>query len=125
MGLDLVQATLRLTDTQKLAHGTCPACFGPNSRTGLHRLASVSDRLILSLDGNFQLRHHKRAGRQSAPRVTPDIFVYPTELEAVKEYITQQERLHKIAKKADKCADSHKAGNDVRNETTWKACDDT
>ncbi|POW21569.1 hypothetical protein PSHT_02304 [Puccinia striiformis] len=125
MGLDLVQATLRLTDTQKLAHGTCPACFGPNSRTGLHRLASVSDRLILSLDGNFQLRHHKRAGRQSAPLVTPDIFVHPTELEAVKEYITQQERLHKIAKKADKCADSHKAGNDVRNETTWKACDDT
>ncbi|KNE88124.1 hypothetical protein PSTG_18481, partial [Puccinia striiformis f. sp. tritici PST-78] len=26
---------------------------------------------------------------------------------------------------ADKCADSHKAGNDNRNETTWKACDDT
>ncbi|KAI7937262.1 hypothetical protein MJO28_016161 [Puccinia striiformis f. sp. tritici] len=49
----------------------------------------------------------------------------PSELEAVKEYITHQERLHKITKKADKCADSHKAGNDNRNETTWKACDDT
>ncbi|KAH9446893.1 hypothetical protein Pst134EA_028881 [Puccinia striiformis f. sp. tritici] len=125
MGLDLVQATLRLTDTQKLAYGTCPACFGPSSGTGLYQLPSVLHRLILSLDGNFQLRHHKRAGRQSTPLVTPDIFVQPSELEGVKEYITQQERLNKITKKADKCADSHKAGNDNRNETTWKACDDT
>ncbi|POW09174.1 hypothetical protein PSHT_09258 [Puccinia striiformis] len=31
----------------------------------------------------------------------------------------------KIRKKPDKCADSHKAGNDNRNETTWKSCDDT
>ncbi|POV95300.1 hypothetical protein PSHT_15741 [Puccinia striiformis] len=85
MGLDLVQATLRLTDTQKLAHGTCPACFWT------------------------QLKDWSPS----------------TCFKAVKEYITQQERLHKIAKKADKCADSHKAGNDVRNETTWKACDDT
>ncbi|POW22598.1 hypothetical protein PSHT_01079 [Puccinia striiformis] len=125
MGLDLVQATLRLTDTQKLAVGTCPACFGPSSGTGLYQLPSVLNRLVLSLDGNFQLRHHKRAGRQSAPLVTPEIFVQPRELDDVKEYITQQERLHRITKKADKCADSHKAGNDVRNESTWKACDDT
>ncbi|KAI9625728.1 hypothetical protein KEM48_010681 [Puccinia striiformis f. sp. tritici PST-130] len=102
MGLDLVQATLRLTDTQKLAYGTCPACFGPSSGTGLYQLPSVLHRLILSLDGNFQLRHHKRAGRQSTPLVTPDIFVQPSELESVKEYITQQERLNKITKKADK-----------------------
>ncbi|POW14809.1 hypothetical protein PSTT_02733 [Puccinia striiformis] len=103
MGLDLVQATLRLTDTQKLAYGTCPACFGPSSGTGLYQLPSVLHRLILSLDGNFQLRHHKRAGRQSTPLVTPISLYSP----------------------ADKCADSHKAGNDNRNETTWKACDDT
>lgn len=25
----------------------------------------------------------------------------------------------------DKCADSHKAADDTRNETTWKGCDDT
>ncbi|KAH9446820.1 hypothetical protein Pst134EA_028809 [Puccinia striiformis f. sp. tritici] len=125
MGIDLVQETLQLTDTQKLAYGTCPACFGHSSGTGLYQLPSVRHRLILSLDGNFQLRHHKRAGRQSAPLVTPEIFVQPSELEAVKEYITHQERLHKITKKADKCADSHKAGNDNRNETTWKACDNT
>ncbi|KAI7952099.1 hypothetical protein MJO28_007783 [Puccinia striiformis f. sp. tritici] len=125
MGLDLVQATLRLTDTQKLAVGTCPACFGPSSGTGLYQLPSVLNRLVLSLDGNFQLRHHKRAGRQSAPLVTPEIFVQPRELDDVKEYITQQERLHRITKKADKFADSHKAGNDVWNESTWKACDDT
>ncbi|KAI9600235.1 hypothetical protein H4Q26_000012 [Puccinia striiformis f. sp. tritici PST-130] len=125
MGLDLVQATLRLTDTQKLAVGTCPACSGPSSGTGLYQLPSVLHRLILSLDVNFQLRHHKRAGRQSTPLVTPEIFVHPSELEDVKEYITQQERLHKITKKADQCADSHKAGNVNRNETTWKACNDT
>ncbi|KAH9470648.1 hypothetical protein Pst134EA_004575 [Puccinia striiformis f. sp. tritici] len=59
MGLDLVQATLRLTDTQKLAVGTCPACFRPSSGTGLYQLPSVLHQLILSLDGNFQLRHHK------------------------------------------------------------------
>ncbi|KAI9623417.1 hypothetical protein H4Q26_014585 [Puccinia striiformis f. sp. tritici PST-130] len=103
MGLDLVQATLRLTDTQKLAYGTCPACFGPSSGTGLYQLPSVLHRLILSLDGNFQLRHHKRAGRQSTPLVTPDIFVQPSELEGVKEYITQQERLNKITKKSVPC----------------------
>ncbi|POW07504.1 hypothetical protein PSTT_08278 [Puccinia striiformis] len=125
MGIDLVQETLQLTDTQKLAYGTCPACFGHSSGTGLYQLPSVRHRLILLLDGNFQLQHHKQAGRQSAPLVTPEIFVQPSELEAVKEYITHQERLHKITKKADKCADSHKAGNDNRNETTWKACDDT
>ncbi|KAI9613302.1 hypothetical protein H4Q26_009902, partial [Puccinia striiformis f. sp. tritici PST-130] len=50
----------------------------------------------------------------------PAIFVQPSELEDVKEYITQQERLHKITKKANKCADSHKAGNDVRYQRTRK-----
>ncbi|KNE89453.1 hypothetical protein PSTG_17085 [Puccinia striiformis f. sp. tritici PST-78] len=91
MGIDLVQETLQLTDTQKLAYGTCPACFGHSSGTGLYQLPSVRHRLILSLDGNFQLQHHKQAGRQSAPLVTPEIFVQPSELEAVKEYITHQE----------------------------------
>ncbi|KAI7961897.1 hypothetical protein MJO28_002386 [Puccinia striiformis f. sp. tritici] len=91
MGIDLVQETLQLTDTQKLAYGTCPACFGHSSGTGLYQLPSVRHRLILLLDGNFQLQHHKQAGRQSAPLVTPEIFVQPSELEAVKEYITHQE----------------------------------
>ncbi|KAI7935863.1 hypothetical protein MJO28_016734 [Puccinia striiformis f. sp. tritici] len=112
MSLDLVQATPRLTNTQKLAYGTCLACFRPISGTGLYQLSSVLHWLILLLDGNFQQPHYKRAGRQSAPLATPDIFVQPSELDAVKEYIAQQERVHKITKKADKCADSRKAGND-------------
>ncbi|KAA1106265.1 hypothetical protein PGT21_032211 [Puccinia graminis f. sp. tritici] len=123
--IDLVQKTLTLTEKDKLASGTCPACFGPSSKTGLHQLPSVDDRLIVSLDGNFQQRHHKLAGRSTVPLVTPDIFIQPSDLDEVKEYIATQERTHKIPKKADKCADSHKAGNDSRNETTWKACDDT
>ncbi|POV99955.1 hypothetical protein PSTT_13444 [Puccinia striiformis] len=124
MGLDLVQATLRLTDTQKLRMGRAQPALDPAQGRSLS--TPIGSPSVDSLARwNFQLRHHKRAGRQSTPLVTPDIFVQPSELEGVKEYITQQERLNKITKKADKCADSHKAGNDIRNETTWKACDDT
>ncbi|KAA1113296.1 hypothetical protein PGT21_027474 [Puccinia graminis f. sp. tritici] len=122
---DLLQQTVCLTDNEKLASGTCPACFGSSSKTGLHQLTSVDNRLIVLLDGNFQHRHQKLAGRAAVPLVTPDIFVQPSDLDEVKEYIATQERMHKIPKKADKCADSHKAGNDSRNETTWKGCDDT
>ncbi|KAH9449653.1 hypothetical protein Pst134EB_033044 [Puccinia striiformis f. sp. tritici] len=53
------------------------------------------------------------------------MFTQPADLDRIKEYIGNQEQIHKISKKADKCAASHKAGNDNRNETTWKACDDT
>ncbi|OAV86334.1 hypothetical protein PTTG_29961 [Puccinia triticina 1-1 BBBD Race 1] len=53
------------------------------------------------------------------------MFVQPSNLEGVKTYIATQERVHKVRKKSDKCADSHKAGNNNRNETTWKSCDDT
>ena len=30
-----------------------------------------------------------------------------------------------ITPQPDPCTDAHKAANDTRNETTWKACDDT
>ncbi|POW14723.1 hypothetical protein PSTT_02723 [Puccinia striiformis] len=62
MNLDLIQSVLQLNDLQKLAVGTCPACFGPTLNTGLHRLPSVANRLNISLDGNFQHRHQKAAG---------------------------------------------------------------
>ncbi|KAH9474109.1 hypothetical protein Pst134EA_001154 [Puccinia striiformis f. sp. tritici] len=125
MNLVLIQSLLQMSDLQKLASGTCPACFGPSLKTGLHRLTSVANRLNISFDGNFQHRHQKVAGRNAGPLIIPDMFIQPAKLDQLKEYIANQERIHKINKKADKCAASHKAGNDNRNETTWKACDDT
>ncbi|OAV86295.1 hypothetical protein PTTG_05698 [Puccinia triticina 1-1 BBBD Race 1] len=125
LNTQLIQNTLGLTNQQKMAVGTCPACFGPSKKTGSHRLSAVDNRLILSLDGNFQHRHHKLASKSHLPLITPAIFVQPSELEEVHSYISEQERLHKVPKKADRCVDSHKAANDSRNETTWKACDDT
>ncbi|KAH9455142.1 hypothetical protein Pst134EA_022621 [Puccinia striiformis f. sp. tritici] len=125
MNLDLIQSVLGMSELQKLASGTCPGCFGPSSRTGIYRLNSVANRLNISFDGNFQQRHQKAAGQNAVAMKIPDMFTQPADLDRVKEYIANQERVHKINKKADKCAASHKAGNDNRNETTWKACDDT
>ncbi|KAI7938710.1 hypothetical protein MJO28_014289 [Puccinia striiformis f. sp. tritici] len=125
MNLNLIQSLLGLSDLQKLASGTCPGCFGPSSQTGIYRLTSVANRLNISFDGNFQQRHQKAAGRNAVELKIPDMFTQPADLDRVKEYIANQEQVHKINKKADKCAASHKAGNDNRNETTWKACDDT
>jgi hypothetical protein len=51
------------------------------------------------MDGNFQHRHQKAAGRNEVPLVTPSIFVNPSKLEALKEYIQVQEYIHKISKK--------------------------
>ncbi|KAI7933026.1 hypothetical protein MJO28_017857 [Puccinia striiformis f. sp. tritici] len=125
MNLDLIQSVLGMSELQKLASGTCPGCFGPSLRTGIYRLNSVANRLNISFDGNFQQRHQKAAGRNAVAMKIPDMFTQPADLDRVKEYIANQERVHKINKKADKCAASHKAGNDNRNKTTWKACDDT
>ncbi|KAA1088676.1 hypothetical protein PGTUg99_018893 [Puccinia graminis f. sp. tritici] len=96
---NLIQTILGLTKQQKMALTTCPACFGPSMRTGLHRLPSVDKRLIISFDGNFQHRHQKKAGSDHIPLVTPDIFIQPSELDEVLTYITQQEKAKKIPKK--------------------------
>ncbi|PLW12189.1 hypothetical protein PCASD_24705 [Puccinia coronata f. sp. avenae] len=94
-------------------------------KTGLHQVKSVNDQLILSLDGNFQHRHQKAAGRNYSLLITPDIFVQPRDLDEMKQYIKAQEALHKVPKKKDKCADSHKAADDTRSDTNWKGCDNT
>jgi len=125
MNHQLLESTLGLTNQQKMAANICPACFGPSMNTGLSRLSAVKNRLILSLDGNFQHRHQKSATKNHIPLITPEIFVQPSELQEVLDMISVQESLHKVRKKADRCVDSHKAANDTRNETTWKACDDT
>ncbi|PLW22562.1 hypothetical protein PCASD_16155 [Puccinia coronata f. sp. avenae] len=118
-------------------------------QTGSHCLKSVNNQLIISLDGNFQHRHQKAAGRNYAALVTPDIFIQPSNLDEMKEYILLQAALHKVPNKVcnaslfiygwlyadastasilikrDKCTESHKAANDSRSNTTWKGCDDT
>ncbi|KAI7965082.1 hypothetical protein MJO29_003180 [Puccinia striiformis f. sp. tritici] len=97
---EVVTNTLRLTKTQILAPGL-----------------SVKDLLIICLDGNFQHRHNAKAG-SAAPLTIPPIFLDP-ELVAV-----IQELIDNLAG-ADACADSHKAANNKRSESTWKGCDDT
>ncbi|PLW23744.1 hypothetical protein PCASD_12607 [Puccinia coronata f. sp. avenae] len=118
-------------------------------QTGSHCLKSVNNQLIILLDGNFQHQHQKAAGRNYAALVTPDIFIQPSNLDEMKEYILLQEALHKVPNKVcnaslfiygwlyadastasilikrDKCTESHKAANDSRSDTTWKGCDDT
>ncbi|KAH9453693.1 hypothetical protein Pst134EA_024562 [Puccinia striiformis f. sp. tritici] len=122
---NLVQTVLQLSPAQKLASNTCPACFGPSLKTGSHQLLWVDNKLIIALDGNFQHRHHKAAGRNATPLSTPTMFIPPSDLDAMKDHIASQEKIHKVPKKGDKCANTHKAGNDTRNESTWKGCDDT
>ncbi|EFP84709.2 uncharacterized protein PGTG_10868 [Puccinia graminis f. sp. tritici CRL 75-36-700-3] len=41
------------------------------------------------------------------------------------DYIKNQEEIHRVRGTRDRCADSHKAADDKRNKSTWKACDDT
>ncbi|KAA1122378.1 hypothetical protein PGTUg99_037214 [Puccinia graminis f. sp. tritici] len=106
MNSELIRSCLRLNETQKLASEVCPACFGPTKKTGSHRIPSVSNRLIVALDGNFQHRHQKLAGRNHIPLVTPEIFVQPSDLDDMKTYISNQERLNKVRKKRDIFPDS-------------------
>ncbi|PLW29923.1 hypothetical protein PCASD_19036 [Puccinia coronata f. sp. avenae] len=68
-------------------------------QTGLHQLASVDNRLVVLVDGNFQHCHQKAAGRNQVPLVTPQIFVNPANLDTLKEHIRQQELVRKISKK--------------------------
>ncbi|KAH9460516.1 hypothetical protein Pst134EB_008689 [Puccinia striiformis f. sp. tritici] len=124
----LVKAALGLEGQRSLANDCCPACFGPSSATGNQSNPKVNHRLVVCLNGNFQHRHHKAASRNYTPLKTPDLFVQPSNLDNMKRYIAELEVIHKVSrskKTPDKCADSHKAADDTRNETTWKGCDDT
>jgi hypothetical protein len=70
--------------------------------TGLKQIDSVKDSLIVALDGNFQHRHQKAAVKSHMPLVTSDMFVQPTDLEDVLQYIARQEKIHKVWKKVIK-----------------------
>jgi hypothetical protein len=47
----------------------------------------VKDSLVVCLDGNFQHRHHAKAGL-AAPLVIPPIFLEPERVDHVRELIT-------------------------------------
>jgi hypothetical protein len=51
------------------------------------------------MDGNFQHRHQKDAGKNYAPLITPDILVQLGDLDKVRHYISSQEQLHKVPEK--------------------------
>ncbi|KAI7936264.1 hypothetical protein MJO29_015570 [Puccinia striiformis f. sp. tritici] len=119
---EVVTKALRLTKTQILARSTCPGCFGPNPTDDTHRpRLSVKDLLVICLDGNFQHRHNAKAG-SPAPLTIPPIFLDPKLVAVIQELI---DNLASANEPTDACADSHKAANDKRSESTWKGCDDT
>ncbi|KAH9454607.1 hypothetical protein Pst134EB_014678 [Puccinia striiformis f. sp. tritici] len=81
--------------------------------------------LAICLDGNFQQRHHLAAGKNYLGLITPNNFISPVRIAQMADSIKLQEQLHRIRGGRDRCADSHKAADDKRNKSTWKACDDT
>ncbi|KAA1117187.1 hypothetical protein PGTUg99_036846 [Puccinia graminis f. sp. tritici] len=122
---DLMDSTLGLTEQDKLAGRSCPACFGPEPANSMDYPDSVRNRLIVCLDGNFQHRHHSKASRDYETLQTPSIFLPEGAVEMMTQEIRHMEVMNKTPKQADRCADAHKAANDKRNESTWKGCDDT
>ncbi|PLW37595.1 hypothetical protein PCASD_09036 [Puccinia coronata f. sp. avenae] len=109
---------MSLTKQQKLARDSCPACFGPT-------LPTDSQPLIICLNGNFQHRHHFAASKNYLELTTPGKFIHPDAISQIDKTIHDQEDLLRVQSTSDQCADLHKAANDKRNQTTWKACDDT
>ncbi|EFP80000.2 uncharacterized protein PGTG_05225 [Puccinia graminis f. sp. tritici CRL 75-36-700-3] len=121
----LVNQALRLTPQEILASKSCPACFGPQPPNIEEYPETTRNKLIICVDGNFQHRHQAKASRDYRQIETPRIFLPPTEISQMKDTIQAKELELKPPKKADRCADSHKAADDKRNESTWKGCDDT
>ncbi|OAV99455.1 hypothetical protein PTTG_06648 [Puccinia triticina 1-1 BBBD Race 1] len=122
---DLMDQALGLTEKEKLAKKSCPACFGPKPPNNSDYPESTRDRLIVCLDGNFQHRHHSKASRDHETIQTPSIFLPEGAVERMTREIRHMEVVNKPPAQADRCTDAHKAADDKRNESTWKGCDDT
>ncbi|KAI7948446.1 hypothetical protein MJO29_010111 [Puccinia striiformis f. sp. tritici] len=125
MADDTISEALCLNAQEIQALEGCPACFGPRPPNLADYSAKTRDKLIICFDGNFQHRHHTKAGRQYRPIENPRIFVPPADFTQMQEAIRAREVADTAPEKADRCADSHKAADDKRNESTWKGCDDT
>ncbi|KAI7944673.1 hypothetical protein MJO28_010368 [Puccinia striiformis f. sp. tritici] len=125
MADDTISEALCLNAQEIQALEGCLACFGPRPPNLADYSAKTRDKLIICFDGNFQHRHHTKAGRQYRPIENPRIFVPPADFTQMQEAIRAREVADTAPEKADRCADSHKAADDKRNESTWKGCDDT
>ncbi|OAV96313.1 hypothetical protein, variant [Puccinia triticina 1-1 BBBD Race 1] len=115
---NIFKDVMNLSGQEILAKESCPACFGPTAR-------AASQPLIICLDGNFQHRHHFAASKNYLDLITPSKFIHPDAIQEMNNKILAQENLHRVRNKADRCADAHKAADDKRSTSTWKACDDT
>ncbi|KAA1114155.1 hypothetical protein PGTUg99_025125 [Puccinia graminis f. sp. tritici] len=62
----VVMEALQLSEQDKLAGLSCPACFGPQPPNSDQYPETTRDRLIICLDGNFQHRHHMKASRDES-----------------------------------------------------------
>ncbi|PLW41042.1 hypothetical protein PCASD_07964 [Puccinia coronata f. sp. avenae] len=113
----LVMAALKLNKQQKLAAVACPACFGPTPPNSEQYPEITRNRLIICLDGNFQHRHHTKASCEEVIR-TPRIFLEQSEVDSMLADIRLAEIRHKPSAQAS-------TADDLRNESTWKGCDDT
>ncbi|PLW42398.1 hypothetical protein PCASD_06367 [Puccinia coronata f. sp. avenae] len=122
---ELICQVLQLGPQDILALHSCPACFGPRPSNFNDYPQTTSNQLIICLDGNFQHRHHVKASRDYRPLQTPCIFLKPKEFTQAANWIRAKEIELSPPSKVDRCADSHKAADDKRNESTWKGCDDT
>ncbi|PLW13612.1 hypothetical protein PCANC_16319 [Puccinia coronata f. sp. avenae] len=116
----MANEVLELTRQERLARDTCPACFGKSIDA-----ADTESPLIICLDGNFQQRHHAAASKNYHPLMTPSKFVQPEAVAAMDSTIELHEHLNHVRPTSDKCAEAHKAADDTRNQSTWKASDDT
>ncbi|KAA1080869.1 hypothetical protein PGT21_050213 [Puccinia graminis f. sp. tritici] len=116
---DIFKDVMHLSGQDILAKESCPACFGPTTD------GAASHPLIICLDGNFQHRHHFAASKNYLSLITPSKFIHPDDIQQMNNKILDQEDLHRVRKTADRCADAHKAADDKRSASTWKACDDT
>ncbi|PLW38044.1 hypothetical protein PCANC_14574 [Puccinia coronata f. sp. avenae] len=77
----------------------------------------------MALDGNFQQRHYAYASKDNPPESKyPHAFIPPSRIVANAVTFAATDS---AAEGIDPpCADSHKAANDIRGETTWEKCDD-
>ncbi|KAH9462420.1 hypothetical protein Pst134EB_006313 [Puccinia striiformis f. sp. tritici] len=125
MSKEMTFKVLRLDAQEIQALEGCAGCFGPQPPNAQDYPSKMRNKAILCLDANFQHRHHSKAGNNDRPIDTPRIFIPPSKFTEMKAAIQAKEIAMTSPGQADRCADSHKAADDKRNESTWKGCDDT
>ncbi|EFP90354.2 uncharacterized protein PGTG_16114 [Puccinia graminis f. sp. tritici CRL 75-36-700-3] len=111
---------LQLTKTEQWAN-QCPRCFGSSEHE--IKVNPNEPDIILALDGNFQQRHYAYASKDNPPDAQyPPSFIPPSDISVdARSFVSTEVSAIGID---PPCADTHKAANDSRGETTWEKCDD-